>query len=130
MSLSLDKHLGIHADAVTLRSQRSTMLANNMANVDTPGFKARDIDFSNLLQQAQTSQIKAKVTHGAHITMNSPVNPGTTLYRIPHKASLDGNTVDMDIERGEFTENAVRYQASLEFLNKKITGLIRVLRGE
>ncbi len=131
MSFSLDNYFGVHATALTLRSQRATMLANNMANADTPNYKAKDIDFSNvLLKQTQSRLTKTAVTHKSHIATNPSNADMSVMYRVPQKASLDGNTVDMDAERGEFTENAIRYQASLKFLNKRITGLISILKGE
>ncbi len=130
MSLSIDNYLGVHATALTLRSQRAEILANNMANADTPNFKARDIDFRKVLQQTSSHAINPVRTHEAHITVDSMNHGDNPMYRVPQKASLDGNTVDMDTERGEFTENAVRYQASLEFLNKRIKGILNALRGE
>ncbi len=129
----IDNYLGTHANALTVRSRRATLLANNMANADTPNYKAQDIDFRETLkQQMSGSSSKLNVTHGNHIPLSG--GPGATSpvvqYRVPNQASLDGNTVDTDIENGQFSDNAVRYQASLEFLNKRITGLIGALRGE
>ena len=126
----LDDYLSLNATALTLRSQRAKLLANNLANADTPNFKARDMDFRASLQQArQDNDIKPKQTHAAHIPLNTQ-SVHNALYRIPTQASLDGNTVETEVEKGKFTDNAIRYQVSLEFLNKRITGLIRTLRSE
>lgn len=133
MTDMIDNYLGTHARALTLRSQRASLLANNMANADTPNYKAQDIDFRQTLkQQMSGSSSKLDVTHGNHIPLNG--GPGSSApviqYRVPNQSSLDGNTVDTDIENGQFSDNAVRYQASLEFLNKRIKGLVGALRGE
>ncbi|MCB1756329.1 MAG: flagellar basal body rod protein FlgB [Gammaproteobacteria bacterium] len=132
MSNIIDDYLGTHATALTLRAQRASLLANNVANADTPNYKARDIDFGATLQQqlsAQTSGLQT--THAAHIDTSQSGLSGTAIkYRVPQQASLDGNTVDSDVENGKFAENAVRYQASLEFLGSRISGLINILKGE
>ncbi len=133
MTTSIDSYLGIHATALTLRSHRAKNLANNMANADTPNYKATDIDFRLALQQSQIKPDIAQIAHPAHpahIPFKTDIVNTTKRYRIPQQASFDGNTVDVDVERGLFTENAVRYQASLEFLNKKISRLIQAIRGE
>lgn len=105
---------GIHGNALTLRAQRMTMLASNIANAATPGYKARDIDFSAALRAAEMG--------GGDKT---PVR-----YRTPLQPSLDGNTVEMATEQLEFAENAVAYRTTLAFLNGRITTLSRALKGE
>lgn len=132
MTVSIDKHLSLHANALTLRSQRTKLLANNLANADTPNYKARDIDFSSMLKQQISGPHTATLatTHAAHMPMNGTLLASTLKYRVPQEPSLDGNTVDTDVEQGEFTENSVRYQASLEFLSRRIRRMISVLKGE
>ncbi len=129
--MNLDKAFGIHATAVALRSQRAELLASNLANGDTPGFKARDIDFKSILQGAAHQAVALQTTHAGHLSDNSGMlSSGQLQYRQPHQASLDGNTVDTQIEQSEFMKNAMQYQASLRFLNGRITGLISAFRGE
>lgn len=131
--MNLDKVFGIHAQAAQLRSYRGEVLANNIANADTPGYKARDIDFNNLLKQIQSN---AQTTSG-----NNAVSPASTFpsrtqlgnelfYRLQTQASLDGNTVDLDREKAEFSKNALAYQTSMSFLGGRIKGLMSAIRGE
>jgi flagellar basal-body rod protein FlgB len=132
MSLSFDSALGIHAKALEVRGKRTELLASNIANADTPGYKARDIDFRAVLSSANT-QVHSGMrgTNERHIVAaadDSASNP--LLYRVPLHPSLDGNTVDGQLEKAEFSENALRYQASLTFLDRKFKGLIGALKGE
>ena len=122
--------LGIHAEAVAFRSQRAEILASNLAHADTPGFKARDVDFKEVLgRHAQARTMR--VTDPRHLDGIHRVNGNyTTRYRQPAQASLDQNTVDVQFERAAFLDNAMRYQASVTFLNGKISGLLSALRGE
>jgi flagellar basal-body rod protein FlgB len=121
-------HLGLHADALKLGERRGALLASNIAHAATPGYKARDIDFaSTLAQQVGAGAIAA--THAGHIT--APAVPGGGPgYRVPVNGSLDGNTVDPAVEQSKFAENALRQQASLTFLNRRISGLVSAIRGE
>ena len=134
MSEILDKHFGISAKALNIWAQRSELLANNIANADTPDFKARDIDFQTVLQNQTNTmqQVFVKSTHRNHFgfSENSSQVTAQTKYRVPLQPSLDGNTVDSQVEHSLFAENAVRYQISLQFLNSKISGLVRTLREE
>lgn len=131
MPLSIDKALGIHDDALKLRARRTELLAQNLANADTPNYKARDIDFSAALEQAQGQQgVRMKATHAAHIQDPGPLSNPEMLYRVPSQPSLDGNTVDPQLEKAAFAENAVQYQATLMFLNRKIAGIKGALKGE
>jgi flagellar basal-body rod protein FlgB len=130
MSLSFDKALGIHADALQLRSRRLELLASNLANADTPNYKARDIDFRAALSQAQGGDVGLMRTHASHLPMQGGGVGGEPLYRIPNQPSLDGNTVDAQLEQAAFSENAVQYQASLDFLNSRFRGLRTALKGE
>ena len=129
MGLNLDAYLGIHAKSLTLRDQRATQIAQNIANVNTPNYKARDIDFHQALEQAIGTQ--------GHLSTDNPRQmqaegefSNTFKYRTPIHTTLDGNTVDKDIETTEFAKNSVGYQASLTFLNGKIRSMMSALRGD
>lgn len=134
MPISFDSALGIHDKALAVRAYRTELLASNVANSDTPGYKARDIDFRSALENAQaTSQQSSnglRVTHGNHIQISSAPVGVETMYRVPNQASLDGNTVDSQLEKSAFAENALRYQASLTFLEGKFKGLMTALKGD
>jgi flagellar basal-body rod protein FlgB len=114
-----DNIFGIHEQALMLHDQRLGVLATNLANADTPGYKARDVDFSEVLSSAGGgTQLPLEVTRPGHITLGDPSNPVADLkYRNPYQASIDGNTVEMPVEQAAFAENNVRYQASLNFIN-------------
>jgi flagellar basal-body rod protein FlgB len=130
--MNIDNFMGIHEQALKIRDYRSELLAANLANADTPGYKARDIDFEQMLKEETTSnQQTIASTHARHFAADSRVVASTDVaYRIPEQASLDGNTVNTEREQVEFSSNTLRYQASLEFVNSKISGLLRVIKGE
>lgn len=127
-----DNVFGIHEQALLLHGQRLSVLANNLANADTPNFKARDIDFAAVLGgTAGETSLPVSVTHAAHLTMSDGELPaGELLYRNPYQASLDGNTVEMPVEQAAFSENNVRYQASLTFINNQISLLQYAIAGQ
>ncbi len=126
-----DRIFDNHDEALVLRAQRASILAGNLANADTPHFKARDVDFREALAVAQGMGTGLKRTHGSHLPAVNPSLGGAELkYRVPTHPSLDGNTVDAQQEQARFSENAVRYQATLTFLNGSIAGLTRALKGE
>ncbi|SRR5690554_2888145 len=131
MSFSLDKSFGIPAAALQLRSQRANVLADNLANADTPNYKARDFDFKVAMRQAQGAQQTVVRTHAQHIQPpgSGPLEPQLQ-YRVPMNAALDGNTVETQAEQAKFAENTVHYQAALTFLGSRINGLIGALKGE
>ncbi len=131
----MDDIFGIHATALKLRANRAELLAANIANADTPNYKARDIDFKQALKKAvnQTGQSSSdlRTTNARHInSAGGSVMGAELLYRNPLQPSLDGNTVDLQEERSAFMENSMMYQASLRFLNGKISGLMMAIRGE
>ena len=131
MPISFDSALGIHQQALAVRARRAEYLASNIANADTPGYKARDIDFRQAFSQAQAMKgTTVARTHSQHISPDIAAGNTQTLYRIPHQPSMDGNTVDAQIEKSEFADNALRYQASLSFLDGKFKGLLRAIKGE
>lgn len=134
MPINFDSALGIHADALRVRSQRAEMLASNLANADTPNYKARDLDFQSAMKMAMDSQSPSslKATNSKHFStqVNSLSMSPAVQYRSVMQDSLDGNTVDTQIEQSQFMENAVQYQASLEFLGGKFTSLRKAIKGE
>ena len=123
---------GIHEQALLLHGQRIGVLATNMANADTPNFKARDIDFSEVLAGTDDSAgLALRTTQASHIAMNDAEPVGGQLkYRNPYQASLDGNTVEMPVEQAAFSENNVRYQASLTFINLNIAQMQLAIAGQ
>ena len=134
MSLSFDRALGGHEKALAFRAERAEVLANNIANADTPNYKARDLDFASVLaaQQGETSKpVSLARTHSNHIPAEGLVDQAAALrYRIPHQPAIDGNTVEVEAEKARYTENAVDFQASFTFLNGKFKGLMTALRGD
>ncbi len=133
MSISFDSALGIHESALRIRGQRAGILANNLANIDTPNFKARDLDFKSLLnQQASGSDhFAAQMTNERHMSADSVFGEDPDLlYRTPQQASIDGNTVEDQIEHAEYMKNALAFQASFQFLNSKFQGLKTAIRGD
>jgi len=131
MPINFDRALGIHENTLYLRSQRTAILASNMANADTPNYKARDIDFSKMLSRINQMSPGLKSTHANHMQAKNSLGTGAYLrYRVPTQPSLDGNTVDGNLEKARFAENALMYQANLRFLDGKFKGMIKALRGE
>lgn len=134
MSISIDKQFGVHQHALQLRSDRAAVLASNIANADTPGFKARDIDFSQVLKARmgeQSDTLPMVTSAGTHLhSLASAEAINGLKYRNPTQPSIDGNTVDVDRERAEYSRNAMEFQAAFEFLNGKIKSLLSALRGE
>lgn len=130
MANLIDQAFGTHGTALQLRAERAQLLAANLANADTPGFKARDIDFQAALASAQGAAAPLVTTQANHVAGLDVGAASTALYRTPLQPSLDGNTVDVATEQAAFSENSNRYLASLTFLNGRIRGLMTALRGE
>jgi flagellar basal-body rod protein FlgB len=134
--MNLDAYLGVHADALKLRSQRTEVLARNLANADTPGYQARDLDFKAALAQASggtDAPVALKTTHANQIATPLDASGETNAnlkYRVPMAPSLDGNTVDVQMEQANFAENSVRFQATLTFLNERFRGLMTAITGQ
>ena len=124
MSIGIDEALGIHARTLDLRVQRSEILAANLANEDTPGFQARDIDFARELQHADSPFDIGDISAGPD-GHSAP----QLMYRTPMQASLDGNTVDLSMEQSNFSQNSMDFQSSLTFLNAKFQGLKSAIEG-
>jgi len=127
----IDNAFGIHAQALSFRSQRSSVLAANIANSDTPGFKARDYDFQDALKSyVKGGALSLSNTHRGHSESTYGSNYGGLLYRVPTKAASNGNTVESEVEQAAFADNAVRYQTSLQFLSGTISGLRLAIKGQ
>ena len=117
--MSDDSLFGVHGAALAVRSQRMGVLASNIANASTPGYKAKDIDFHAALQAIETPGGRT-----------GDAIDNATMYRVPLQPSADGNTVDLSTEQTAFAENAVAYQTTLSFLNGRISQVTRALKGE
>jgi len=133
---SIANHIQTHADALNLRSKRNEILASNIVNSATPNFKARDIDFNQALQ-ARMDVGPVKVSNERHFKFYT--GSGDEAVQFRHEAaqfrqsinpSVDGNTVELHVEQMQFSENVMRYQTSLEFLNRKFSGLMSAIKGE
>ncbi|HJV88480.1 MAG TPA: flagellar basal body rod protein FlgB [Noviherbaspirillum sp.] len=133
----LDEALQFQQTALKLRAERQQVLASNIANADTPNYKARDIDFNSALKQAMTGAATAPAplatTSPTHLGgMAASVTPSGTplLYRGVRQGSVDGNTVDMDMERNQFTDNALRYEAGVTFVGMQLKNLLAAIQGQ
>ena len=128
MTSKLDAAFAYQANAVGLRAHRQQVLAGNIANADTPHFKARDFDFASALKDAVAGRgrdsLSMALTNRRHFEGIRAVLPARLDYRTPSQDSVDGNTVDMDIERGLFAENAIHYEAGLSFLTHQVKMLL------
>jgi flagellar basal-body rod protein FlgB len=133
MAINFEKALGIHEQALRVRGERAQVLANNLANSDTPGFQARDIDFKSILQgqgQLSVGSTSMKTTSSGHMAGQTLTSDTNMMYRTPTQPSIDGNTVEEQVEHAQFMENGLAFQASFTFLNSKFTGLMSAIRGE
>jgi flagellar basal-body rod protein FlgB len=119
MSIRIEESLGVHVRALELRMQRSEILSANLANEDTPGFQARDIDFASEMRQLEGSAFSA---------LGRSADAGLQ-YRLPMQPSLDGNTVELAVEQAAFSRNAMDFQTSLTFLSMKFQGLKQAIEG-
>ena len=122
-------HLGIHASALELRSRRTDILASNIANAATPHFKARDLDFASEIRK-HLNDGPLTTTAENHLPAAMNARPERIAYRVPTLPSKDGNTVELSVEQMRFSENVMRYQASLNFVNRKISGLMSAIKEE
>jgi flagellar basal-body rod protein FlgB len=136
MAEPIDQLFQFHQTALNLRAFRQQLLASNIANAETPGYKARDIDFAAALRDAsegRTGSLAANsalnATNDRHLGGAAQTAPAPVLYRGAQQPSVDGNTVDMDAERNRFAENAVHYDANLTFINAQIKLMLAALQG-
>ncbi|HMV52137.1 MAG TPA: flagellar basal body rod protein FlgB [Rhodocyclaceae bacterium] len=134
MSNSIDQALKFQQTALNLRAQRSQLLASNIANADTPHFKARDIDFKNALGQAMAGRgsdaLPMAASSSRHIASPAPAAYSSAQYRTEMQSSVDGNTVNLDVERAQFAENAVQYEASVTFINGTLKTMQTAITGQ
>lgn len=132
MAINMDKVFGIHENAMHLQSRRAQLLSQNLANSDTPGYKAKDIDFKSAMKSAAdgTMQASLKATQTGHIQPKGVFMGSEQLYRQPMQSSLDGNTVEPHVEMSEFTENSMRYLMTLRIMSGRLNGMLSALRGE
>lgn len=133
----MESIFGVHERALLVRNERQQILANNLANADTPNFKARDLDWRKQMTAAQSEldggpyKPDMNRTNGRHIEGFADISTDDFLkFRMPTQPSLDGNTVETHIEKAQFMENSMQYEATLRFLNGKITGIRGALKGE
>ena len=133
MALNIDKALGIYPHTLELRVKRAELIANNIANQDTPGFKAQDINFKSLLQEATSASnaSQAMKTDSAHQNGFIDFSGAESIqYRLPSQPSIDGNTVNSEVEKAEYAKNSLRFQTSFLFLNGAIKAIKDAIRGE
>ena len=134
MTSRIDEALQFHQTALSLRAGRQELLASNIANADTPNYKARDIDFASALQGALAGSTEKLPLAGAssrHLsgTTGESVMGAPVMYRNVLQPSADGNTVDMDVERAQFADNALRYEASVKFISDQVKDVLTALQG-
>ncbi len=133
MAINFDNALGLTPKALQLLGQRTAVLANNIANADTPNYKAREVPFHAMLNDAIGGNARESmaVTNAHHIDATPAESiDGDLQYRVPLLPAIDGNTVDIHVEQAAFAENTLQFQASLRFLDNRFKGLISAIRGE
>lgn len=132
MPMNFDSVLGIHETALNLQAKRAELLGANLANSDTPGYKARDIDFRAALRDARQQDGNAgpmQATNPRHMQPENYQMGAQVLYRQPLQPSLDGNTVESEVEMSAFSENAMRYMYSLQIVSGRLQKLITAFKG-
>ncbi len=126
----LSNALGIHEKALRVRNQRMELLARNIANDDTPHFKARELDFKAVMAEFKPGD-NMNTTHSTHFAFADEREEDDGLrYRVPFNASLDGNTVELSVEQAKYGKAAADYQATLTFLENRVSSIRKALRGE
>jgi len=130
MTIGFGKGFELHAQGMQVRAQRAEVIAGNIANADTPGYKAKGIDFQKAMQQAsQQQQMGMTRTNSKHFDVRTELNNNVD-FRVPDQPDTgDGNTVDVQMERNLYLENSLEYQAGVQFLNGKIKALKNVITG-
>lgn len=118
-----------HERSLAVNRQRLEVVASNLANAETPGFKARDVDFRSAMRNAEAGSVTLRTTRSGHISNAADAASAAVRYRTASQPSLDGNTVDSDKEKAAFAEASTRYQASLTFLSQRIKGLRLAITG-
>lgn len=126
----LNQALGVHEQALQVKSRRLEVLAQNIANADTPHYKARDIDFKAVMSETQLQSTAMKATSSGHFAMGQGLDADGMRYRTPFNTSFDGNTVEMSVEQAQYGKAAADYQATLHFLENRVSGIRKALRGD
>jgi flagellar basal-body rod protein FlgB len=126
----LNQALGVHEQALQVKSRRLEVLAQNIANADTPHYKARDIDFKAVMSQAQQAQTSMTATNSGHFGLGQSIDADGMRFRTPFNTSFDGNTVEMSVEQAQYGKAAADYQATLNFLESRVSGIRKALRGD
>jgi flagellar basal-body rod protein FlgB len=134
MSSRIDQMFQFQQTALNLRAARQELIASNIANADTPNYKAKDVDFASALQGALSGsgqKLQVAATSPQHLAgaTSESVMGAPVMYRKPLQPSADGNTVDMDVERAQFADNALRYEASLTFVSNDVKNVLAALQG-
>lgn len=134
MKTLFDRQIQFHQTALNLQAHRQQLIASNIANADTPHYKARDIDFKSALGQAMSGRgagaLNLSTSSARHLAAPPDPAPAGTLYRTEMQSSIDGNTVNLDVERAQFAENAVQYEASITFINGTLKTLQTAITGQ
>lgn len=134
MASKIDNALFFQQQALGLRAYRQQVLAGNIANADTPNYKARDFDFSAALKEAVAGRHEGSLsisrTNPGHLAGGVASGPARLMYRTPAQASVDGNTVEMDVERAQFSENAIQYEAGVTFITHQLKMLMSAIQSQ
>lgn len=130
MAISFQSSLGLFESALKLRSSRAEVLASNLANADTPNFKARDFDFKQALASQEASNSQNSSTSTKHFIPLNGGSGGELFYRTPTQPSIDGNTVEEQVEHTEFMQNGLEFQTAFTLLNSRFKGLMSAIKGE
>lgn len=145
MFANMTSNLDFHSKALVLRAERQRTIASNIANADTPGYVARDLNFKDAMANATSgpsatlaaaggASRAAGTTHPQHFALTGNgtalVNPSNLAYVAQTQPSLDGNSVDLDRERANFVDNSVRYESTLRFINSNAKGLLSAIQGQ
>ena len=125
-----DALFGIHAASLQFQSRRLELLAANIANADTPGYQARDLDFTQALAQAAQQAGTPAMTNAQHLPLDGSAASAGTVYRTPLQPSADGNTVDLHVEQAAFADASLRYKASMSFVEGRLRSLMTALSGQ
>jgi flagellar basal-body rod protein FlgB len=130
LNIGGDPIFGMHADALRLHQRRLELIASNLANADTPNYRARDLDFQSALAKAAGASPGLAQTQSGHQPAAGSAGPDGVTYRTPTQNSLDGNSVDVQQEQAAFADSVVHYQASLMFAESRVRSLLAAISGE
>ncbi|AMO56374.1 hypothetical protein GZ77_06150 [Endozoicomonas montiporae] len=129
MAINFESALGVLPDTLQYRTRRAEVLASNIANVDTPGYQAKDLSFDHILGQQQ-AQMRLQQTSSRHITLPGTEQEASVVERDIRQPSSDGNSVELGVEQAAYMRNSMEFQTSFAFLNMKMKGLQRAINGQ